>query len=69
MSRNAVSESDTNTIQELQELKDSMNKNNQIENQKKSDSEATLHHQLTENLELKSHTLIKQYDCTIEINH
>ena len=32
--RNAVSESDTNTIQELQDLKDSMNKNNPIEKQK-----------------------------------
>ena len=28
--RNAVSESDTNTIQELQELKDPINKNNPI---------------------------------------
>ena len=40
--RNAVSETDTNTIQQLQDLKGSFNKNNPIENQKYfSDSEAT----------------------------
>ena len=38
--RNAVSESDTNIIKELQDLKNSVNKNNPIDNQKKtSDSE------------------------------
>ena len=39
--RNAVSESDTNTLQELQEKKDSLNKNNPIDDQMFfSDSEA-----------------------------
>ena len=40
--RNAVSESETNTIQEIQDLKDSVNKNNPIDDQIYfSDSEAT----------------------------
>ena len=42
-----------------------MNKNDLIANQKKIDSQAT---SLKENVELKSHTIINQYDCTIGFN-
>ena len=67
--RNAVSESDKNTIQELQDLKDSINKINPIENQNKfSDAEATSPASFKEKRRNKSHTLINQYDCTIGIN-
>ena len=46
-----------------------MNKNNPIEKQKRLIQKLHHHHQLGEILELKSHTLIKQYDCIIGINH
>ena len=55
--RNAVSESATNTIQELQVLNDSINTKNSFQIQKHFlTQELHHHHQLKENEELRNHT-------------
>ena len=65
--RNAVSESDTNTIQKRQELKYSIYKNNPIDDQKYfSDSEATTLSSIKVKPKMKKSYIKKPY--IIEIN-
>ena len=61
--------SDTDTIQEFQELKESISKNNPIDDQKYfSDSEATTPSSIKGKRKIKSHTSTNQYSYIIGIN-
>ena len=67
--QNAVSESDTDTIQELQDMKDSIIKNNPIDNQIYfSDSKTTSTSSIKGNRRIKNHTLTNQYAYITGIN-
>ena len=69
-SPNAVSESDSTTIQETQDLKDSIDNNYPINKQKHffSESESTTLSSIKGNRRLKIHTFLNRYDHSIGIS-